>query len=110
VNAQTFVYNEFQPVGGYKDLSDLVLSTPSDISRTTRLPLNEVTRILETACRECAPPINKIKDLPLEGEEKFTTGDAELDGMLGGGIRTGMLWEVVGERCECFGKPDRTKL
>lgn len=83
--------------GGYKILSDLLLSTPSDISRTTRIAPLEVTKILEAACRECAAPINKIKDLPLEGEEKFTTGDAELDGILGGGIRTGMLWEVVGE-------------
>ncbi|KAG1832724.1 P-loop containing nucleoside triphosphate hydrolase protein [Suillus variegatus] len=83
--------------GGYKNLSDLLLSTSSDISRTTRIAPLEVTRILEAACREHAVPINKIKDLPMEGEEKFTTGDAELDSMLGGGIRTGMLWEVVGE-------------
>jgi DNA repair protein RAD57 len=85
-------------VGGYKNLSDLLLSTPSDISRTTRIAPLEVTKILEAACRERTAPINKIKDLPPEGEEKFTTGDPELDGMLGGGIRTGMLWEVVGER------------
>ncbi|KAG0705207.1 P-loop containing nucleoside triphosphate hydrolase protein [Suillus ampliporus] len=83
--------------GGYKNLSDLLLSTPSDISRTARIPPQEVTEILKAACRECALPINKITDLPLEGEEKITTGDADLDGMLGGGIRTGMLWEVVGE-------------
>lgn len=83
--------------GGYKSLSDLLLSTPSDISRTSRIAPLDVTKILEAACRERAAPINKIKDLPPEGEEKFTTGDAELDSMLGGGIRTGMLWEVVGE-------------
>lgn len=87
----------FLEKGGYKTLSDLLLNTPSDISRTARIAPLEVTRILEAACRERATPINKIKDLPLEGEEKFTTGDAELDSMLGGGIRTGMLWEVVGE-------------
>lgn len=83
--------------GGYKSLSDLLLSTPSDISRTSRIAPLEVARILEAACQERAAPINKIKDLPPEGEEKFTAGDAELDSMLGGGIRTGMLWEVVGE-------------
>ncbi|KAG2149170.1 Rad51B protein, partial [Suillus clintonianus] len=83
--------------GGYNFLSDLLLSTPSDISRTARIPPLEVTRILQAACRECVSPINKIKDWPLEGEEKFTTGDADLDSMLGGGIRTGMLWEIVGE-------------
>ena len=99
MNAHTYVeYNKFKPVGGYKDLSDLLLSTPSDISRSTRIIPSEVITILEAACRECASPIMTIRDLPLDGEEKFTTGDAELDSMLGGGIRTGMLWEVVGER------------
>ncbi|KAG1756251.1 P-loop containing nucleoside triphosphate hydrolase protein [Suillus paluster] len=83
--------------GGYKNLSDLLLSTPSDISRAARISPQVVTGILEAVCRECASPINKITDLPLEGEEKITTGDADLDSMLGGGIRTGMLWEVVGE-------------
>ncbi|OAX36414.1 hypothetical protein K503DRAFT_676317, partial [Rhizopogon vinicolor AM-OR11-026] len=83
--------------GGYKDISDLLLNSPSDISRTTHIRPQDVTRILKAVCRECASPIHKIKDLPLEGEENITTGDVELDGMLGGGIRTGMLWEVVGE-------------
>ncbi|KAJ2917639.1 hypothetical protein MD484_g2769, partial [Candolleomyces efflorescens] len=30
-------------------------------------------------------------------DEIFTTGDTVLDQALGGGIRTGMLWEIVGE-------------
>jgi len=30
--------------------------------------------------------------------QKCTTGDSTLDDVLGGGIRTGMIWEVVGER------------
>lgn len=36
----------------------------------------------------------------LEGplDELFSTGDTTLDQALGGGIRTGMLWEIVGER------------
>ena len=31
-------------------------------------------------------------------DEIFSTGDYILDQALGGGIRTGMLWEIVGER------------
>ena len=98
MNAQVFGYNEFRPAEGYKVLSDLLLSTPTEISLATGICEKVVIGIFEAACRECASPIDKVKDLPPEGEEKFTTGDAELDGMLGGGIRTGMLWEVVGER------------
>jgi RecA/RadA recombinase len=29
----------------------------------------------------------------------LTTGDTTLNRVLGGGIRTGMVWEFVGERC-----------
>jgi DNA repair protein RAD57 len=97
LSSLTTYQKSFLEKGGYKSLSDLLLSTPSDISRTSRIAPLEVARILKAACRERAAPINKIKDLPPEGEEKFTTGDAELDSMLGGGIRMGMLWEVVGE-------------
>jgi Rad51 len=42
--------------------------------------------------------IRRLKDVRTEGEE-FTTGDPRLDKALGGGIRTGMIWEVAGERC-----------
>jgi DNA repair protein RAD57 len=31
-------------------------------------------------------------------DDIFSTGDTTLDQALGGGIRTGMLWEIVGER------------
>ena len=33
-----------------------------------------------------------------ENDEIFTSGDPFLNKKLGGGIRTGMVWEIVGER------------
>jgi len=44
------------------------------------------------------PRIRRLKDVQAEGDD-FTTGDPRLDDALGGGIRTGMIWEVAGERC-----------
>jgi len=49
-----------------------------------------------------------LKDM--QAEEEFTTGDSRLDKSLGGGIRTGMIWEVVGERSvPCSGNRRATK-
>lgn len=31
--------------------------------------------------------------------EIFTSGDKDLDNALAGGIGTGMVWEIAGERC-----------
>ena len=44
------------------------------------------------------PALNRFDILDNEEDEYFTTGDVVLDRALGGGIRTGMVWEVVGER------------
>jgi hypothetical protein len=43
-------------------------------------------------------PIPSLDDTVFEEDELFTTGDTYLDQLLDGGIRTGMLWEIVGER------------
>ena len=34
--------------------------------------------------------------------EYLTTGDPCIDSMLGGGIRPGMVWELIGERYQSF--------
>ncbi|KAH7930902.1 P-loop containing nucleoside triphosphate hydrolase protein [Leucogyrophana mollusca] len=83
--------------GGFNDVSDLLLATSSDISRNCRLPPQEASRIVDLISRECARPLHLMSEILNQGQEKFTTGDAELDGVIGGGIRTGMIWEVVGE-------------
>lgn len=60
----------------------------------------EAKRIIDTVCSESAPPrIRRLEEVKHEGAETCTTGDPHLDSALGGGIRTGMVWEVAGERC-----------
>lgn len=49
-------------------------------------------------CATPWPALNRLDSLDGVEDEKFTTGDVVLDKALGGGIRTGMVWEVVGER------------
>ena len=43
-----------------------------------------------------APPARLLSETEDIGA-KFTTGDKLLDQALGGGIRTGLLWEFCGE-------------
>ena len=42
-------------------------------------------------------PPSLLRDVVRDGSEIITTGDVLLDKMLGGGIRVGMIWELVGE-------------
>lgn len=58
----------------------------------------DVQSIIDAVCTEHIREPRYLKNLELEGDESFTTGDLGLDGALGGGIRTGMIWEIVGER------------
>lgn len=84
--------------GGFKDIADILLATPSELSRTCRITPQEANEIIARICQERAQPLRRLADiLADERDEKFTTGDAELDTLLGGGVRTGMLWEAVGE-------------
>ena len=58
----------------------------------------EVKRIVDTVLsRTPVPKLRRLDEYP-PSVETFTTGSEVLDGMLGGGLRTGMVWEVVGER------------
>ncbi|KAI6038974.1 Rad51B protein, partial [Pisolithus marmoratus] len=84
--------------GGFKDIADLLLATPSELSRTCRIAPQEANEIIARICQEQAQPPRRLADIVAdERDEIFTTGDAELDTLLGGGIRTGMIWEAAGE-------------
>lgn len=87
-----------QHPGGFKDDSDALLATAGDISRACRIPIREANTIISLICREHAQPLRPLQAFLSEPNESFTTGDSELDSILGGGITTGMVWEVVGER------------
>ncbi|KAH9951383.1 P-loop containing nucleoside triphosphate hydrolase protein [Amylocystis lapponica] len=83
--------------GSILTVADLLLSTPAVISKKCKLPPDEVQRVIGLVCRQLAHQPRTLEDVAKEGDEKFTTGDPQLDSALGGGIRPGMLWEVVGE-------------
>lgn len=55
-------------------------------------------KLIDLVCQEVAPQPQLLSDIAYLGDEKITTGDAHLDEVLGGGIRTGMLWDVSGEK------------
>ena len=95
-----FVANVRRP-GGFRDVQDVLLATPNDIARACRIPLHEANKIISSICREHAQPLRSLQQVLTDTHESFTTGDAELDSMLGGGIASGTVWEVVGERYLC---------
>lgn len=78
-------------------MSDLLLVAPNEIAKQCKITLAEAQKIIDSVCSVYTHKPRSLTDVP-EVDEIFTTGDLELDRALGGGIRTGMLWEVVGQR------------
>ncbi len=92
-------------VGNYLTPDDVLLAPPEELARRCRISPLEAKRIVEILFQDDLCGIQTLQELAHESEEKITTGDEHLDHALGGGIRTGMLWEVVGERsvfASCF--------
>ncbi|KAJ3997960.1 P-loop containing nucleoside triphosphate hydrolase protein [Lentinula boryana] len=85
--------------GQITTLSDLILTPAQDIARKCRVSPLEITAIVDIVCRAHfihAPTLEELLSSPnLFGI--CTSGDVRLDTALGGGFRTGMIWEVVGE-------------
>ena len=72
----------------------------SDLSKRCNIVYKEAQRIIDTVCEELAPELRLYTLDDPEGSRDltFTTGDPLLDNCLGGGIMTGRIWEIVGER------------
>jgi hypothetical protein len=85
--------------GNFQTVADLLLTSTQDIAKRCKSPPLEIKRIVDAVLSASPwPEINRVDTLDDEDDEHFTTGDVVLDRALGGGIRTGMVWEVVGER------------
>jgi predicted ATP-dependent serine protease len=84
--------------GGISSISDLLLTSPNAIAKQCHLSPLEIKGIIASVCKEQYRQVRQLDDVEHEGDEVFTTGDSRLDDVLGGGIRTGMIWEIVGER------------
>ncbi|KAI1787943.1 P-loop containing nucleoside triphosphate hydrolase protein [Ganoderma leucocontextum] len=59
---------------------------------------DEMERLIDSVCQELYQSPRTIREVYRLGEEVFTTGEPYMDEALGGGIRTGMLWEIAGEK------------
>ena len=81
-------------------VSDLLLKPPADLANKCKgWQLKEINATIDLICNELhEEPTSILRDgIHLE-DESFTTGESQLDEALGGGIRTGMLWEICGEK------------
>ncbi len=83
--------------GNFHTITDLLLASPQDIAKRCKLSPVEVKKTLEKLL-DAVPLIDLDRLDTFPADEIFTTGDQILDKAIGGGIRTGMIWEVVGER------------
>ncbi|KAG9015461.1 hypothetical protein FRB94_000066 [Tulasnella sp. JGI-2019a] len=81
----------------FEDAADILLHSQDDISKRTKLSLPEIEAIVHSISHEILDPPRRICKTETLGFERFTTGDQALDDLLGGGLRTGAVWEVAGE-------------
>ena len=89
----------FHRAGNIKTTDALLLSSPAEISKKAKLSLNEAQLIIRCVSKELSPPnlgLSVLRELERR-QSRFTTGDMVLDKTIGGGVRTGMVWELVGE-------------
>lgn len=83
--------------GNYDSFNEFVIASPHDAAKRCRASAQEIDAILDKAGRTLLKPTRLSEDDAFESGV-FTTGDSLLDQVLGGGLRTGMVWEVAGER------------
>lgn len=83
--------------GGLVTISDVLFLPFSDVSQRCRLAPQAVQEIFDAISHAADRPPSLLRDVVRDGSETITTGDVFLDKMLGGGIRVGMIWELVGE-------------
>src|SRR5436309_177962 len=79
--------------------ADLLTLEPKLIAVKTRIPLLDVYKLIDAAVTGLQTDLKPQTGEELTKLQHFvSTGDDELDRMLGGGIMTGSLSEIVGER------------
>ncbi|KAG8890602.1 hypothetical protein FRB98_007157 [Tulasnella sp. 332] len=84
-------------IANFEYAADILLHSQDEIFKKTKLPLPEIEAIVQLISHEILDPPRRITRTESLGFECFTSGDQRLDGLLGGGIRTGAVWEIAGE-------------
>ncbi|EIN03673.1 P-loop containing nucleoside triphosphate hydrolase protein [Punctularia strigosozonata HHB-11173 SS5] len=84
--------------GNFKTVPDVLCPPPSDVAKRCRVHISEVNRALDAICTELRRPTHPLQDAFDDAVSgTITTADDALDALLGGGIQTGMMWDVSGE-------------
>ncbi|KAF4576859.1 hypothetical protein EYR36_004839 [Pleurotus pulmonarius] len=96
--------------GNINTVDALLLTSPAEIARRCKTSLAEVKLIVDAFCKASLQRLQPLEEVKHEGNEKITTGDPRLDNALGGGIRTGMIWEVAGESNKMISAAGKTQL
>lgn len=84
--------------------------TSTELARRLRIP--DASHITQKVATALAPkpevvwgPNQEWKD----PTERIPSGDVDLDDLLGGGITTGGIWELAGERFDCKSQASRSR-
>lgn len=87
-------------IADYIEASEIVNAAPSDVLRKLKYAdIQQVNEIVQVLCQDVAPKSHTIGCMIEEDHQNWiTTGDDGIDKLLGGGIRTGLITEVCGER------------
>lgn len=87
-------------VADYIEASEVITAAPQDVLKRLKLAdIQQVNRLVQTLCQDVAPTAKRLSDVADEDDKNWiTTGDPEVDRLLGGGVRTGVITEVCGER------------
>ncbi|PIL23794.1 hypothetical protein GSI_13545 [Ganoderma sinense ZZ0214-1] len=78
--------------------SNLLVRRVPEVAKKCKIPVAEMEDLIDLVCQELYQSPRTIRTVDRIGEEVFTTGERYLDETLGGGIRTGMVWEIAGEK------------
>ncbi len=80
-------------------VSDLLLKPPAELANKCKAwQLKDINTIIDLVCNELNEEPTTLRDGRYVDDRMFTTGESQLDETLGGGFRTGMLWEICGEK------------
>ncbi|KAJ7470523.1 P-loop containing nucleoside triphosphate hydrolase protein [Mycena latifolia] len=82
--------------GSLQTVAELLLVPVQDLGRRCRISPLEAKGIVNTVCQNNPPQIRPLVEVD-DQEQIFSTGDGHLDTALGGGLRTGMVWEIFGQ-------------
>lgn len=88
-------------LGNVITVADLVLTPPQELSKRCRIQPSDVIRLIQDTCTNqdsLAFTFRTLENVDQEEHKIFSAGDSVLDDTLGGGLQTGMIWEIVGER------------